>query len=91
MDYRWQMTTLNEVTIEKKRGKMSTLNDESAAAAAASGAQAMQVTLECWAKFGLDARRIGLDSQAARIAESQDTSVRTRRELTEQTKVKRKK
>lgn len=67
---------------------MSTLNDESAAAAAASGAQAMQVTLECWAKFGLDARRIGLDSQAARIAESQDTSIRTRRELTEQTKVK---
>jgi hypothetical protein len=65
--------------------KMSTTNDEASAGAGA--ALTMQATLDCWAKFGLDARRITLDSQAARIAESQDTAVRTRRELTEQTKV----
>jgi hypothetical protein len=50
--------------------------------------QSLQVALECWAKFGLDARRTALDAQAARIAESQDLAVKSRRELTEQTKVR---
>jgi hypothetical protein len=88
--------TLNEVNeynrnlfgFPKKKKKMSTVSDE--ASVGAGSAQTMQVTLECWAKFGLDGRRITLDSQAARIAESQDTAVRSRRELTEQTKVRKK-
>jgi hypothetical protein len=50
--------------------------------------QTLQVALECWAKFGLNARRSTLDAQAARIAESQDASVKSRRELTEHTKVR---
>lgn len=50
--------------------------------------QALMIVLEHWAKFGLDARRSTLDSQAARIAEAQDAALKSRRELTEQTKVR---
>lgn len=65
---------------EKIRREKMAANDEAL--------QALQVALECWAKFSLDARRSTLDSQAARIAEAQDAALKSRRELTEQTKVR---